>query len=74
MSHNTHAHKDCFYLAHDGVDTFHYGEIKKDMEITTALPNLEWFDTKEEMETRLEELGGTPLTEEEIQARIEELG
>lgn len=70
MSHNTHASKDGFYLVHNEVDTFHYGEIKKDMEITTALPNLEWFDTKTEMEVRLEELGGTPLTEEEIQALV----
>ena len=74
MSHNTHANKDGFFIVHDEVNAFHYGEIKKGMQLTTALPNLEWFDTKEEMETRLEELGGTPLTEEEIQAQREELG
>ena len=61
MPHDTHANKDGFVIVHDGVNTFYYEEIKKGMQLTTALPNLEWFDTKEEMETRLEELGGTPL-------------
>ena len=59
MSHNTHAHKDCYFLAHNGVDVFHYGEIENEGTISTGQPNLEWLDTKEELQARVEELGGT---------------
>lgn len=59
MSHNTNAPKDCFYLAHNSTDVFHYGKIANNISITTSQPTLEWLDTKEELQARVEELGGT---------------
>ena len=59
MSHNTNAPRDCFYLAHNGTNVFHYGEISNGVPIATGQPNLEWLDTKEELQARVEELGGT---------------
>ncbi len=59
MSHNTNAPKDCFYLAHNGTDVFHYGEIANGTSIATGQPTLEWLDTKELLQARVEELGGT---------------
>lgn len=59
MSHNTNAPKDCFYLAHNGSTVFHYGEITNGTPIATGQPTLEWLDTKELLQARVEELGGT---------------
>jgi hypothetical protein len=59
MSHTTNAPKDCFYLAHNGSTVFHYGEIANGTPIATGQPTLEWLDTKEELQARVEELGGT---------------
>lgn len=59
MSHNTNAPRDCFYLAHNGTDVFHYGKIANGVPIATGQPNLEWLDTKELLQARVEELGGT---------------
>ncbi len=59
MSHNTIATKDCFYLAHDANTVFHYGEISNGGHIATGQPELEWLDTKEELQARVEALGGT---------------
>ena len=69
MSHNTNAPKDCFYLEHNGTNVFHYGEISNGTPIATGQPTLEWLDTKEELQARVEELGGTfdwPEPEEEV--------
>lgn len=59
MSYNTTATKDCFFLAHDVNTVFHYGEISNGGAIATGQPELEWLDTKEELQSRVEELGGT---------------
>ena len=38
---------------------FHYGEISNGGAIATGQPELEWLDTKEELQSRVEALGGT---------------
>jgi hypothetical protein len=42
-----------YYLAHNETDVFHYGEITEEQQITTGQPNLEFFDTLEELKDRL---------------------
>jgi hypothetical protein len=59
MSHKTNAPKDCFYLAHNSTNVFHYGEIANGTPIATGQPTLEFLDTKELLQARVEELGGT---------------
>jgi len=51
------ATKDCFFLAHDAHVIFRYSSIKKGQTLTTNQDYLEWFDTKEELQTRVEGFG-----------------
>ena len=46
-----------YYLATNKVDIFHYGEIQENQEISTGQPFLEYFETKEELRDRMNELG-----------------
>ena len=42
-----------YFLAHNATDVFHYGELLEGQEITTGQPNLEYFDTLDELKQRL---------------------
>lgn len=42
-----------YFLAHNATDIFHYGELLEGQEISTGQPNLEYFDTLEELKQRL---------------------
>lgn len=46
-----------FYLAHNGLDVFHYGELSEGQVIITGQPFLEFFKTKSAQELRLKQLG-----------------
>jgi hypothetical protein len=46
-----------YFLAHNSIDIFHYGEISQDQVVSTGQPNLEFFDTLEELKTRLMSFG-----------------
>jgi len=46
-----------FYLAHNGVDVFHYSSLQENQIVTTGQPFLEYFETEQELIDRLLELG-----------------
>ena len=46
-----------YFLAHNSIDIFHHGEISQDQVVSTGQPNLEFFDTLEELKTRLMSFG-----------------
>jgi hypothetical protein len=46
-----------YFLAHNAIDVFHYGELLEGQEITTGQPNLEYFDNLDELKQRLLTLG-----------------
>lgn len=43
-----------YFLAHNGEDIFCPGELENGAEVVTGQPFLEYFDTKEELVSRLE--------------------
>lgn len=47
-----------YYLAHDGLDIFHYGELLSSQVVATGQPFLEIFNTENELNDRLNELQG----------------
>ena len=49
-----------YFIAHDGVSTFHYGKIWKEQVLSTGQPNLEQFTTEQECRDRLATFGITP--------------
>jgi len=65
-----------WYLATNETDVFHYGELFEGATVTTGQPKLDYFDTKEDLisklasynqefiDSNLEELGQSPLPEE----------
>jgi hypothetical protein len=46
-----------FYLAHNGIDVFHYGSLQENQIVTTGQPFLEYFELEQELIDRLLELG-----------------
>lgn len=46
-----------YFLAHNKIDVFHYGEIIEGQEITTGQPFLEYFTSEELLIDRLNDLG-----------------
>ena len=46
-----------FYLAHNGIDVFHYSNLQENQIVTTGQPFLEYFETEQELIDRLLELG-----------------
>ncbi len=44
-----------YFLAHNGVDVFCYGHLEEGSEVATGQPNLEYFNTLEELILRLKE-------------------
>lgn len=46
-----------YFLAHNAIDVFHYGELLEGQVITTGQPNLEYFDTLDELKERLLSFG-----------------
>jgi hypothetical protein len=46
-----------FYLAHNGVNVFHYSNLLENQIVTTGQPFLEYFETEQELIDRLLELG-----------------
>jgi hypothetical protein len=46
-----------YFLAHNGVDVFHYGELLQGQEITTGQPQLEYFEELDYLKQRLINFG-----------------
>jgi len=46
-----------YYLAHNSVNVFHYGMLTEGQVVTTGQPELEYFDTEQELIDRLIGLG-----------------
>lgn len=46
-----------FYLAHNGVNVFHYSSLQESQIVTTGQPFLEYFETEQQLIDRLLELG-----------------
>lgn len=46
-----------FYLAHNGVNVFHYGSLQENQAVTTGQIFLEYFETEQGLIDRLLELG-----------------
>jgi len=42
-----------YFLAHNAIDVFHYGELLEGQVIETGQPNLEYFDTLQELKDQL---------------------
>ena len=51
--------KECYWIAHNGSDIVHYGQIGIDQIVTTSQPTLEEFEAKQDWIDRLEVLGIT---------------
>jgi hypothetical protein len=46
-----------FYLAHNGINIFHYGSLQPGQVVTTGQPNLEYFEFEQQLIDRLFALG-----------------
>jgi hypothetical protein len=46
-----------YFLAHNSVDIFHYGELNDSQVVSTGQPNLEYFNTLDELKDRLSSFG-----------------
>jgi hypothetical protein len=46
-----------FYLAHNGVNVFHYSSLQENQVVTTGQPFLEYFETEQALIDRLLALG-----------------
>ena len=46
-----------YFLAHNEIDVFHYGELLEGQVIETGQPFLEYFNTLDELKDRLVILG-----------------
>ena len=51
--------KNTWFIAHNGIDVFHYGFSEKDTTIDTGQPILEQYDTEIEWQVALGVLGIT---------------
>jgi hypothetical protein len=48
--------EDTWFIAHNGIDVFHWGFVPKDTQLDTGQPHLETFDNEEDWLTRKVEL------------------
>jgi hypothetical protein len=48
-----------YFLAHNEIDVFHYGELTEEQVVETGQPNLEFFGELTELENRLFSFGVT---------------
>lgn len=48
-----------YFLAHNEIDIFHYGELLEEQVVTTGQPNLEFFIELTELIDRLSNFGVT---------------
>lgn len=48
-----------YFLAHNEIDVFHYGELKDEQFVETGQPHLEFFEKLSELENRLSSFGVT---------------
>jgi hypothetical protein len=46
-----------YFLAHNKLDVFHYGNIQEDQVLTSGQPYIEYFNTLVELQERLISLG-----------------
>ena len=46
-----------YFLAHNSVDIFHYGELNDSQFVSTGQPNLEYFNSLDELKDRLSSFG-----------------
>jgi hypothetical protein len=46
-----------YFLAHNSVDIFHYGELNDSQVVSTGQPNLEYFNSLDELKDRLSFFG-----------------
>lgn len=56
MSQEFNATKTIWWIAHNNVDVFHYGQIYEGENLTTGQPFFETFDNKIDWDNRIEEL------------------
>jgi hypothetical protein len=55
--------KNTWFIAHNGIDVFHFGFVPKGTQLDTGQPHLETFDNEEEYLVRKQELN---INEENI--------
>jgi hypothetical protein len=48
--------EDTWFIAHNGVDVFHFGFVPKDTQLDTGQPILETFDNEGDWLVRMDEL------------------
>lgn len=46
-----------YFLAHNSIDVFHYGEILEEQVVTTGQPNLEYYNDLDSLIQRLDLFG-----------------
>ena len=46
-----------YFLAHNSIDIFHYGEVNDGQVVSTGQPNLEYFNSLDELKDRLISFG-----------------
>jgi len=56
MSQEFNATKTIWWIAHNNIDVFHYGQIYERQNLTTGQPFFETFDNKIDWDNRIEEL------------------
>jgi hypothetical protein len=54
------ANQECYLLCHNGVDVFHCVHLLVGNKSVTGQPNMEKFDTVEELKERVNEISGDP--------------
>lgn len=48
-----------YFLAHNSVNVFHYGELNDGQVVSTGQPNLEYFENLDDLKVRLSFFGVT---------------
>lgn len=61
-----------YFLAHNSIDVFHYGELNEGQVISTGQPNLEYFDNLNILKERLAEFG--VMCDENMKPNLPDLG
>ena len=72
MSQEFTATKTIWWIAHNNVDVFHFGQIYEGQNLTTGQPFFETFDNKNEWDDRIEELLPTEQYREFLELKEEE--
>ena len=60
-----------YFLAHNEIDVFHYGELKDEQFVETGQPILLFFETEQELIDKLQEYNVEYNTAQELQFDLE---